>query len=78
MPLPCFDNFIFVLLILFNIIYVVFAITPSYEKISASAGSVFLSAMAERMGLTEQIKAAIKLKKRGKHYICLVLFFTNM
>lgn len=34
------------------------------EQISASAGSVFLSAMAARMGLTEQERAA-KVKEAG-------------
>ncbi len=36
------------------------------EQISASAGSVFLSAMAARMGLTDEIRSAIKLKKRAR------------
>jgi len=36
------------------------------ERISPSAGSVFLSAMAARMGLSDQVKSAIKLKKRAR------------
>ncbi len=36
------------------------------EQISASAGSVFFSAMAARIGLTDQVRSAIKLKKRTR------------
>jgi len=36
------------------------------EKISASAGSVFLSAMAGRLGLPDSLKRKIKLKKRAR------------
>jgi len=36
------------------------------EKISPSAGSVFLSAMAEKMGLREELSSNIKLKKRAR------------
>lgn len=36
------------------------------EQISPSAGSVFLSAMAAKTGLAEQVRSAIKLKKRAR------------
>lgn len=36
------------------------------ERITASGGSVFLSAMAERLGLPEQLESAIKVKKRDR------------
>lgn len=36
------------------------------ERISPSAGSVFLSAMAEKMGLREELSSNIKLKKRAR------------
>jgi hypothetical protein len=36
------------------------------ERITSSAGSIFLSAMADKLGLSEQLKAAIKLKKRAR------------
>jgi hypothetical protein len=36
------------------------------ERITASAGSVFLSGAAKKMGLPEQLKEAIKLKKRAR------------
>lgn len=36
------------------------------ERITASAGSVFLSGEAKKMGLPEQLKEAIKLKKRAR------------
>lgn len=36
------------------------------ERITASAGSVFLAAMAEKLGLSSQLKAAVKLKKRAR------------
>lgn len=36
------------------------------ERISGSAGSVFLSGVARKMGLTEQLKETIKLKKRAR------------
>lgn len=36
------------------------------EGITASAGSVFLSAMAKKLGLGEHLKEAIKLKKRAR------------
>lgn len=42
------------------------AIDFTDERITASAGSVFLSAMAGKMGLAGQLKEAIKLKKRDR------------
>lgn len=36
------------------------------ERITASAGSVFLSAIAERLGLRNELQRAIKLKKRAR------------
>jgi len=36
------------------------------EQISPSAGSIFLSAMAAKIGLTDQVRSAIKLKKRAR------------
>lgn len=36
------------------------------ERITSSAGSIFLSAMADKLGLSEQLKTAIKLKKRAR------------
>jgi hypothetical protein len=36
------------------------------ERISGSAGSVFLSGMARRMGLAEQLRKGIRLKKRAR------------
>ena len=36
------------------------------EKISPSAGSVFLSAMASKMGLADAVRSAITLKKRAR------------
>jgi len=35
------------------------------EKISPSAGSIFLSATAPKMGLADQLRMAIALKKRA-------------
>jgi hypothetical protein len=36
------------------------------EQISPSAGSIFLSGIAEKMGLRDELKAAIKIKKRDR------------
>lgn len=36
------------------------------EKITPSGGSIFLSAMAEKLGLPNELKAAIKLKRRDR------------
>lgn len=36
------------------------------ERITASAGSVFLSATAEKLGLRDELKRAIKLKQRAR------------
>ena len=36
------------------------------ERITGSAGSVFLSGMAEKLGLGDEIKRAIKLKQRAR------------
>ncbi len=36
------------------------------ERITASAGSVFLSAMAEKLGLGEELQKGIRLKKRAR------------
>ncbi len=36
------------------------------ERITASAGAVFLSAMAEKLGLRDELKSAIKLKQRAR------------
>ncbi len=36
------------------------------ERITASAGSVFLSATAEKLGLRGEIKGALKLKQRAR------------
>jgi len=36
------------------------------ERITSSAGSIFLSAMADKLGLPNQLKAAIKLKRRAR------------
>lgn len=36
------------------------------ERITPSAGSIFLSAMAKKLGLAEKLKAAVKLKKRAR------------
>ncbi len=36
------------------------------EKITPSAGSIFLSAIADKLGLPKQLRSAIKLKKRAR------------
>jgi len=36
------------------------------EQISPSAGSIFLSGMAEKIGLRDELNAAIKVKKRAR------------
>ena len=36
------------------------------ERITPSAGSIFLSAMAKKLGLADKLKAAVKLKKRAR------------
>lgn len=36
------------------------------EKITASGGSIFLAAMAERLGLADRLRKAIRIKRRNR------------
>ena len=36
------------------------------ERITASAGSVFLSGLTEKLGLDDEIRKAVQLKKRAR------------